>query len=308
MSRVIFRILFLMFNFSLTAPAISYSASTCEKFYLRSNHKNISDHIRAKYNTKTVLAVKFSYFGLLKIQQLYHQLPVSRVVDDVITNADRDWAEITDKAPTFLKWNQFENSFLSINPTYFKSHELIDAIRNNDVSLLKDRENGIALISWFVHPNLKEKQSIGSFKKGIKIKDIDAPHARYYASILDLTHQDLPYLKDLKSMAVEHLKSLYNVNPQKDAVRFDFHFPYAIDTATLHLHVRVNSPDHPLELSKSYSIDEVIHYLESGRSVADLILDRQKLVGWFYFSISAKKIFEIIPVESSKEVPNPFLL
>lgn len=308
MKRIGFTLFAIALYFLLIVPTISYGNPACTKFYIDIANKSQVDHIRAKYNTPTALAVKFSYPGLLKLRQLYHQLPVSRIIDDAVTNTDRDWATVKTQAPIFLRWNRFENSFLSINPTYLKSYELLDAIKKNNVQSLKDRENGIALISWFIHPDLNKRQSDGNFKRGILIKDLDTSRTRYYASILDLTLQDLPYLMELKTIAVDQLKSLYGVDLNRDSVRFDFHFPYAIDTATLHLHVRVNSPDHPLELSKSYSIDEIIHYLASGRSVIDLILDRQKSVGWFYFATSAKKMIDLIPVEHQKEVSNPYLL
>ena len=49
---------------------------------------------------------------------------------------------------------------------------------------------------------------------------------------------------------------------QRIKLKYFFHFPYKWDTVGLHLHIRVNQAFHPLEASKSFTLDNIISALE----------------------------------------------
>ncbi len=107
-------------------------------------------------------------------------------------------------------------------------------------------------------------------------------------------------------MALSHLKKVYGVQEGKDSIRLEFHFPYAKATATLHLHVRVNQTKYPLDEARSYSLDEVIRYLESGETIQQLVLDRQAKNGGLYVDRGLDGILNGIQGGSVRVVPNPF--
>lgn len=73
---------------------------------------------------------------------------------------------------------------------------------------------------------------------------------------------------------LKHLRDVYKVDEALDDVRLYFHFPNMIDSATSHIHVRVNQKVHPLEQYRSIVLDDVIAHLERGISVRQLILMR----------------------------------
>jgi hypothetical protein len=93
-------------------------------------------------------------------------------------------------------------------------------------------------------------------------------------SILDLTRDDIQMLKSLRKTVIEHLSMEYAVDEAQDDIRMHFHFPYQESTSTLHMHIRINQALHPLDNSRSFSIDDIIKILEQGKDVKNLILER----------------------------------
>jgi hypothetical protein len=140
------------------------------------------------------------------------------------------------------------------------------------------------------------------------VKDIEKQtQSHYLMSILDLTANDLPYLQELQTMTLNHLSKNYGVKAGEDQVRLYFHFPYANENASLHLQVRVNQATHGLELARSYDLGDVILYLRQGKSVKDLILDRQKQMGGYsLLTESSKDIVDRLKPGGMKQLPNPF--
>src|SRR3990167_7452167 len=130
-------------------------------------------------------------------------------------------------------------------------------------------------------------------------------HQPYLATILDLDVDpkfSLQYLTQLKKNVMDHLQRVYKVD-RGDQVNFYFHFPYYNKTTTLHLHVRVNQEAHGLELGRCFMLDDIIHQLETGKTVKALILAR----GAIHVDGDGDKIFKEVDVIDVKEkVENPF--
>lgn len=280
----------------------------CSSIYL--SDKNQITGKFDKYNTPTVVAFKFTPETLDKIKILYHQLQVPTIVQNIIQRQDHDSNRLIEETKGYFKWTPSESSFITVNPAYTKASKIIHALNFKQIPTLKNQNYGIGLITWFVHPEIKNLVNSNN-KSPIKlynssIASLEKKGEKYLVSILDLDFSDLAFLKELKIFSLAYLKENFFVSTKDDNIRLDFHFPYAIETATLHLHVKVNVPSHPLELSKSFSIDEIIKYLEAGKTVKQLILDRQQQQGTFYFSKESKIILEKISGYSLKEVNNPF--
>jgi len=98
--------------------------------------------------------------------------------------------------------------------------------------------------------------------------------ARYLVTLLDLTKNDVEWLRAIKRDGERLLQDAYNVDPQTDEVSFYFHFPTGLRTTTLHMHMRVNQGRLPTDNARSYSLDSVIGALENNLSTAGLVMQR----------------------------------
>lgn len=286
--------------------------SSCAKLYFKKNIPNKHLTVKLeKYNTLTVLAFRFTPQMLDIVKNLYHKLYVPKIIENILWKKDYDSAKLMIETTDYFKWNINHDSFISVNPAYTNADTVVNNLKSGRINSLKNQDSGIALITWYVHPELKKITSSGLMahekSQSIAIDSLEKNNKKYLVSILDLDFNDLGYLKDLKIFSLKYLSEKFGINVEKDKIRLDFHFPYAIETATLHLHARVNMPAHPLELSKSFSIDEIIEYLESGKTIKQLILDRQEKQGGFYFSKDSRTILEQISGHTLEEVNNPFL-
>lgn len=297
--------------FAITSTAFAFPL-TCNDLVqsLPSTQAFVSQDL-AKYNESRILHFRFTPRSLEMVKAMYHQLPVPKIVEDILQMKDPDSTLLIKQTPQYFRWNPARDTFISVNPTYTPAKSVVEAVRSGQVRHLKDQSNGIALITWFAHPALKQQVSVARSKnedlRPQKISALEKEGERYLVSILDLQRTDVNYLKELKRTTLQYLGENFGVVEGRDDIRLDFHFPYAVKTSTLHLHARVNMPSHPLELSKSYHIDEVIAYLEAGKSVADLILDRQQKLGGFYFSNDSRALLESLDPSALNEVQNPFL-
>ncbi len=280
----------------LSSGPFANANEACSQVLLKQVASSALDLILEKYNKPTVLSYRFSPEGLDQLQMLYHHLPAPKILKNILSGVDRDSSLLATNAPDYFSWNAQHDTFITVNPTYLKAKDVVEALNSGTVRSLKDRAEGVALITWYVHPDIANKAD----------QALAADH--YLVSILDLDARDIGYLKDLKKWTLAYLKKNFGVSEDKDKVRLDFHFPYAIETATLHLHARVNMPSLPIEVSKSYSIDDIIRYLESGSSTKQMILDRQNKVGPFYFTLETKPLLEVLQNGTSMEVPNPYYI
>ena len=93
-----------------------------------------------------------------------------------------------------------------------------------------------------------------------------------YSSILDLDGNDVPLLKTANKVIDNHLRKYYMVK-DSDYVKKYFHFPYGVNTITLHLHVRINQALHPCEFFRSFQLEDLISQLPSN-DVFEIIRNR----------------------------------
>lgn len=169
---------------------------------------------------------------------------------------------------------------------------------------VKNNEEGFGLIMWAVHPEQikgtmfdeenRKELIMGSEKINIlmdqlenvqknmertkdqeKIESIrNKSYIPYFASVLDLKQEHLELVKIWKRDMTATLRN-FDVSEEKgDNVRLYFHWPYADDSVTLHIHARVNQGSHPLEEKESITVDKVIEILEQEKSVEEYILEK----------------------------------
>ena len=98
-----------------------------------------------------------------------------------------------------------------------------------------------------------------------------------YNSILDFNFNDVELLKELKVRSLEHVERVYGANRESgDKILLYFHFPYVEKSVTLHLHTRINSPQHNLELARSFMLEDIIEGLENEITIYEIIQQRIK--------------------------------
>ncbi|MBA3662406.1 MAG: hypothetical protein H0W64_11800 [Gammaproteobacteria bacterium] len=124
----------------------------------------------------------------------------------------------------------------------------------------------------------------------------------YLCGPFDYQQEHLESLKRLKKMVIAHLSAIYDIN-ELDKVELYFHTHYSVDTTTMHLHVRVNQMRHGLELDKSLALDDIIYYLENGKSVKETFMERgvihKELKSFPFLQSTGYKI---------KKVANPYFI
>lgn len=301
-------IVVLCFLCAPTFASKSHSDSESCKNIVTSESKTstrpLSAKVIAKYNVPKVLSYNFTSQSLEQVKAGYHMLPVPKLLVTILDKTDPDTEQVLREVPDYFTWNQSGDSLITINPSYTSPGAVAEGLRDNDLFTLKDRE-GVSSIIWYVHPNLIN-QIESSSNKNITIAEIETESIPNLVTILDLEFQHIEMLQSWKEMALEYLRDKFGVVEGHDDIRLDFHFPYAFNTATLHLHARVNTPGHPLELSKSYSIDNVIGYLREGKDIKQLILDQQEQYGSSYFPLETGNLLSSLGNGEPKEVDNPF--
>ncbi|ABN63987.1 SidE phosphodiesterase domain-containing protein [Shewanella baltica] len=275
------------------------------------------------YHVEDSFRVAFTGQHLDKLQKTYKKTPVTGFLKKFINKVDgaehRNYLQ--NKAlcdylpPVDLNSN---GHLIYPNPTYI-TKEYFTHPEN-----LKNTKNGIQLLTWAVHPRnaapLINEITAGEFHSLHKesspsrfglyttsqLETERKTGLKSLTTILDLTKEDLPQLIALRKASHDQLVSKYNVDLNKDKVNMFFHFPVSIETATLHLHVFVNKGNLPLNEQRSFSIDEVINYLESGKSVKELILNRND--GVYYFPKKNIKAMPGMPhLQSDKTIDNLLL-
>ena len=107
-------------------------------------------------------------------------------------------------------------------------------------------------------------------RKGVSNKSIP--------SILFLNNSHLEDLIKLKKYVLNHITKVYGYNEKEDNLKLYFHFPYGSATVTLHLHIRINQPMHPVEALRSFTLDEVMDRLskKTENPILDMIHERIK--------------------------------
>eukprot|EP00931_Biecheleriopsis_adriatica_P041643 TRINITY_DN23783_c0_g1_i1.p1 TRINITY_DN23783_c0_g1~~TRINITY_DN23783_c0_g1_i1.p1 ORF type:complete len:574 (-),score=73.99 TRINITY_DN23783_c0_g1_i1:304-2025(-) len=114
----------------------------------------------------------------------------------------------------------------------------------------------------------------------------EASGKKYYSTILDFEKSDLELLKTVRANVIQKLEELHGLAlPEKcpsgktkrkgnDALLLYFHFPYALNTVTVHLHARMNQGIHPFEAQYSFFLDDIIIHLEQHSDIYGLVMSR----------------------------------
>ena len=236
-------------------------------------------------------------------------------------------------------WNDSGDWVTMPNPRYPDTAEIV-----MDPTTVKESPVGFGLVGWFVHPDRLSKTAFAdpevragghaltsvikrSAEPGEDLEyGLARPHSgiqsgandnttvaeitddpdSFLATILDLDASHIAWLEEIKERTLEHLRSVYDVDPERDRVQLYFHFPYVEKTATLHLHVRVNQGIHPTEQLKAFQLDEILDALRTGHSVADVVLERQRLQNGIIASTAAQTMVEGVRGARTDMVDNPY--
>ena len=150
-----------------------------------------------------------------------------------------------------------------------------------DLKKMRELQGGFSLIAWTLS---KEDFSKSPIFKYI----VSEENQGFYKekenkkTILDLKGVDRAWLRNLKESILVHLKNIYAVTPDKDSIKMYYHYPVGHQNSLLHLHVRVNQAQHPLEASKSFSLEQVItrvDYDKNKKANSTFYYDRPSLPG-----------------------------
>mmetsp|Transcript_26518 Transcript_26518/g.50914 ORF Transcript_26518/g.50914 Transcript_26518/m.50914 type:complete len:940 (-) Transcript_26518:41-2860(-) len=111
---------------------------------------------------------------------------------------------------------------------------------------------------------------------------------KYYSTIMDFENSDLQLLKHVRTKVIQAFESLHGLalpedcpsgrttQTGQDAILLYFHFPYALNTNTVHLHARMNQGIHPFEAQYSVFLDDIINHLEHHENIYGLIMNRMR--------------------------------
>jgi len=276
-----------------------------------------------KYQTADCVHLQFNPESLSNLRDTYHNVNgVTAFLRELLDGkpcATRNCYNLRhDLFEFFPPLNSGSNGFLIYpNLPYI---DLKDYSENP--GSLKDRKNGITLGAWAIHPN----QNLNFIERlapdsALSMKDQAQPdchdnnrtlnqiehgtNVKYLSSILDFEREDIIMLKKLKEDVWQHLYDVYDVRHGTTSVKMFFHFPVAIKTATLHLHVWINKADHPLNNARSFELTEIIDHLENGGDIQDLILARNNGA---YFVPASDTIKDISAIPNMGKEPNPYIL
>lgn len=271
-----------------------------------------------KYQTNDLAQVSLTTNNLTQLQQTYKDAPVTHFLIELLYGnsrqpSDKVYKEVYRKNPDIFHYSTplgMGNGFLIYPNIPYMSQTYIDG----KVTDLATRPEGIQLAAWAVHPTVPQdliQEINGDFSieqtSSTQKMELNQHRAELVSgvksltSILDLDEGDIGMLEKLKLDAVRHLFDVYGVSTDKDEVNLFFHFPVAPSTATLHLHIWVNKGDHPLNQSRAFGIDEVIHHLRQGENINALILSRSD----GRFILPAKDMLHKIKGMPGSEIPSP---
>ncbi|WHS62131.1 hypothetical protein [Pseudomonas sp. G2-4] len=244
-----------------------------------------------KYQTTDLAQVTLTTTNLAQLQQTYKNTHVTQFLVELLYGSSREpsdkvYKDVYKENPDVFHYSAplgVGNGFL-IYPNIPYMSQTYTAGKVTD---LATRPEGIQLTAWAVHPTAPQ-DLIREINGDLSIGQTQASQrtelnqhraelmsgVKSLTSILDLDWGDVGMLEKLKLDALQYLVDIYGVSAEKDKISLFFHFPVAPSTATLHLHIWVNKGDHPLNESRAFGIDEIIHHLEQGENIDALILSR----------------------------------
>lgn len=282
-----------------------------------------------KYNRPTCTRVTLDADGLDRVRESYREVRGQPIfIDDILHMNPRaaDTLQLA-KQPQDIRWAK-NGSFLIIPNYAYMNGDDTEHFRHRAPG---DR-SGIILTAWYVHPaqleesvfsesNCREDfrvaQALSVYvpqfapsnrtersKHQQRIRKIEEESGvQYYASVLDLTPADLPFLIDLRATALSSLRQDYRIRDD-DRVSLYFHTLPPTETTTLHLHIRVNQGVHPLDHDKSIELDDLIENLKQGRTAKDMLLSKG------YQHRHSSKTDDILGRSGMhhETIPNPFVI
>lgn len=275
-----------------------------------------------KYQTPQVAKLEFNKSSLNRLKDTYHKVSgVTGFLRDVLELRICKDLAVFQNSPELFSYlapkDVNSNGFLTYpNLPYIDSNSLLE-----DLTSLKDKKVGIALCAYAIHPNqnlsliekIKGADSLDNANAEAKTFDNtrtlyeieSGTTVKYLSSILDLDINDVPTLETLREHVLVHLTEVYKIDLSTDKIQLFFHFPVAAETATLHLHARVNKADHPLNEARSFALTDVINTLKNGGDINDMILERNN--GVYYTGIH-ESVAAIRDIPNKGAVDNPYIL
>ncbi|MBJ2066167.1 hypothetical protein [Serratia odorifera] len=243
-----------------------------------------------KYQSEKCYLKKFTHDSLKKISLKFREQRVTYFLRGLL---DRNDKKLMERYESHKEEFAILDDFIIFpNLPHMSSYSHASS---EPATQLKDRKHGVILGAWFVHPNqcicfideisperaseIKDKLPVTNEYKNDNrtIKEIEANTGiKYLTSILDLDQSDVPALINLRNNVLSHIKKVYNVDKSVDNVRMAFHFPVSKENATLHLHISINRAHHPLDLARSFDLDQLITNLSQGKNVSELIIKRDE--------------------------------
>lgn len=267
--------------FSFLYPIIFFFSSTSEAISGYIPEGNFK-----KYNAALIDKIVFdSEEALDLLRRKYHSFPEPDITVNIKNGEDLKLNALLKISPKFMIWNNNKDFFIVPNPKYY-DHE---KVKTSKVS-------PIALVGWHA-PASEESEGDDSISKFGNL---------LLRSLLDINPSHLPLLEEIKKMAIKQLYDLPIGSFNEENVLMYFHFPYPKETSSLHLHVKVNQAIHPLEIHRSYQLDDVINHLKEGKSGIDLIWTHHRKYDGLYVPHSATKDLNNIEGLDVKSVENPF--
>lgn len=314
---------------------ISGAASTRDKGQKgRGKLLKIPDKRHRTHNTERCIRVDFTEESLDALRTKYHEVGGQPAHMDAILHLDPSSKELglLLRRPELIEWSD-DGTFVLVPNFTNTDHEQMTRAPQS----VRTTQGGLAILAWFVHPKqlegtvFAEPENRQDFKRASqsfshipyltpeiltervherdKIEELEeASGVPYFASILDLTAKHLPWLRNLRETTHNHLKRNYGVTAD-DHVDLFFHGLISQKTTTLHLHIRVNQGIHPLEENKLFRLDEIIANFEQGRTIQDLVLDKNTERGVHYTDFEDGNKIEFIkdiPGVRISEVDSPF--
>ncbi|HEX7634134.1 MAG TPA: hypothetical protein VF427_02490 [Noviherbaspirillum sp.] len=279
------------------------------------------------HQRETAFSLSFTRQGLMNLRHRYDEIHGATTFLHAFLKMERFCHDLHDMVRNPVFYPYFENEKFLMMPTV--SYDPMGE-RHIGPKSLKLKDQGIVSCAWFIHPDLSsinddtrtllrelsegaaspkplveklraqcESSAVDYSKQNVRDEKTIGQlkqNSEYLASILDLNASHIPLLRNLKEKTMRHLAEAYGVN-EGDDVALYFHFPYVASTLTLHLHIRVNHGFHPFEEGKSFTVDELISGLSDGKTIDEIILERQNENNGRFFRTVAdheKKIYENI--------------
>ena len=271
---------------------------------------------KTKYNTDKAIYFRFENKKAIETlnQSFLHKngKKLPKFVLDILQLNPSKHRELLSIKPNLYSFNQSRN-FLLIPNIDKMDHSLL----LTNYIIHKESPLGLILVGYFIPAEQIITSIFGksqnrkmmsendtSFLKNFKDYHQKDSNGEFLLNIVDLTEKHISYLKDIRSICYKQLQDVYGVDMKKDEIKIFFHYPTAIETSGLHVHVKVNSPDpHPIDKQRMFYIDDIIYSLEQGLDIKDIIMSDHNPN--YMPTAFSPEIFSGVPGLETKLINNP---